>query len=147
MALPPIRQKARDYFAQATKAGNMQAANELGLIYYQGNGVEQNAEEAVTHIRKAAEAGLAQAQYNLGLLYANGHGVDKDVSTAGDWYQKAHCRACRKQHSTMACWSMPATAAFARMSRSAHSGCRSLPMPATRKPSSSSPACWRQAGA
>jgi TPR repeat protein len=90
MAHKPICKRRASYFGQAAKAGDMQAANELGLMYYQGNGVEQNAEEAIKHIRKAADSGLAQAQYNLGLLVCQrprrreGH-----LSTAGDWFQKA----------------------------------------------------------
>ena len=43
----------------------------LGLSYYKGTGVAQDAEQAVEWFRKAAEQGDDVAQYNLGVLYRN----------------------------------------------------------------------------
>lgn len=61
----------------------------LGVKYYQGQGVEQSYEEAMKWYRLAAEQGLAEAEYALGDMYFNGTGVVKDNETALEWYEKA----------------------------------------------------------
>jgi len=61
----------------------------LGGLYYNGDGVEQDASEAVTWYRKAAEQGYAKAQVALGLLYAQGIGVDADNEEAFKWFREA----------------------------------------------------------
>ena len=65
------------------------AQNYLGYMYCQGQGVQQDYQQAVQWYRKAAEQGDAQAQNNLGILYDNGQGVTKDDQQAKQWYQKA----------------------------------------------------------
>lgn len=64
-------------------------ANNLGMRYYKGDGVEQNYEKAVELFRKDAEQGDAVAQYNLGNCYSNGEGVEQNYWTAVDWYTKS----------------------------------------------------------
>lgn len=61
----------------------------LGVMYYNGEGVDLNYKEAVRWARQAAEAGQAQAMANLGVMYENGHGVLKDYVKAVEWYRKA----------------------------------------------------------
>jgi TPR repeat protein len=46
----------------------------LGLMYYNGQGVTQDYSQAADWYRKAAAQGNAAAQYNLGLMYYNGQG-------------------------------------------------------------------------
>jgi len=58
----------------------------LGVMYLQGQGVEQNFEEAGKWLRKAAENRLPQAQYKLANLYTEGKGVPKDYEFAYVWY-------------------------------------------------------------
>lgn len=65
------------------------AANGLGLMYANGNGVSKNATEAVKWYRKAAEQGYAPAQSNLGVMYTKGEGVPKDSAEAVKWYRRA----------------------------------------------------------
>ncbi|HKW91603.1 MAG TPA: tetratricopeptide repeat protein, partial [Methylomirabilota bacterium] len=65
------------------------AQYQLGLRYASGEGVPQDAAEAVRWYRRAAEQGLAPAQYQLGLRYANGDGVTRDFSEAAAWYRRA----------------------------------------------------------
>ena len=57
----------------------------LGVIYYYGQGVEQDFKEALKWYQKAAEQGLASAQYNLGLRYQYGKGVEQNYVTAYAW--------------------------------------------------------------
>ena len=54
-----------DVRAEAEK-GDAQAEFDLGVIYYDGTGVEQDFTEATKWFRKAAEQGLAEAQFILG---------------------------------------------------------------------------------
>ena len=49
----------------------------LGLRYYNGDGVARNFTEAVRWLRKAAELGIPEAMCNLGICYENGEGVEK----------------------------------------------------------------------
>ena len=46
--------------------GDAEAQNNLGLRYYNGEGVTKDYAEAVKWYRKAAEQGHAEAQFNLG---------------------------------------------------------------------------------
>jgi len=58
----------------------------LGMMYLNGQGVEQSYEDASTWFRKAAEHGIPQAQYKLATLYFNGQGVPRDFEYAYAWY-------------------------------------------------------------
>ena len=61
----------------------------IGLRYYNGDGVGQDYAKAVDCFRQAAEQGYATAQNNLGYCYKNGLGVTKDYTQAVSWYRKA----------------------------------------------------------
>ena len=58
-------------------------------MYYNGQGVPQNYEQAVQWFQKAADQGEAIAQFNLGLMYANGWGVAKNHQMSIQWLRKA----------------------------------------------------------
>ena len=74
---------------QAAGQGYAKAQFNLGLMYYNGQGVRQDYTQAVQWYRKAAEQGLADAQYNLGVAYEKGKGVRQDDAQAVQWYRKA----------------------------------------------------------
>ena len=59
------------------------------MLYRDGNGVSQDAQEAVEWYRKASEQGDAEAQYSLGLMYAEGQSVPQDYEEAVKWFRKA----------------------------------------------------------
>ncbi len=61
----------------------------LGVMYANGQGVEQDYKEAASWYRKSAEQGVAPAQYRLGELYLNGQGVPKDSEFAYAWLSTA----------------------------------------------------------
>ena len=61
----------------------------LGWMYANGEGVEQDKEEAVKWYRKAAEQGNADAQNTLGVMYDKGEGVEQDKEEAVKWFRKA----------------------------------------------------------
>lgn len=57
---------------RATQYGDGEAARNLGHLYRQGLGVEQDAAIALAWYQVAADAGVVSAQYNLGMLYLKG---------------------------------------------------------------------------
>ena len=59
------------------------------MIYYRGEGVTQDNEQAAYWYGNAAIQGVAEAQYALGYNYQYGEGVTKDYKQAVDWYRKA----------------------------------------------------------
>ena len=75
---------------RAAEAGDAKAQNELGFIYFQGNGVPQDYAQALIWYRKAADQGNARAQSRLGNMYANGYGgVAKNMTEAINLYRKS----------------------------------------------------------
>ncbi len=76
-------------FRKAAEQGEARALNNLGLMYFNGEGVTQDDKEAARWYLKAAEQGEARAQYNLGVMYASGEGVTQDDKEAARWYLKA----------------------------------------------------------
>ena len=71
------------------EAGDAMAQINLGFMYHQGQGVEQDLKEAVKWYQKAADQGQVNAQYTLGWMYANGRGVEQNYVTACAWYNIA----------------------------------------------------------
>ena len=69
--------------------GYASAQFQLGWMYDQGLGVQQNEAEAVNWYRKAAEQRDAYAQLNLGVMHANGRGVQKNEAVAVNWFRKS----------------------------------------------------------
>jgi len=61
----------------------------LGLMYYNGQGVLQDYKEAAKWYRLAAEQGQASAQYSLGLMHFKGQGVPENYKEAAKWYRKS----------------------------------------------------------
>lgn len=70
-------------------AGDANAQLNMGGVFFEGQGVEQNYAEGAKWFRLAAAQGLAQAQFNLGMMYATGMGVTKNSSEAVQWYRLA----------------------------------------------------------
>ncbi len=66
-------------------AGDAAAQYNLGLIYANGIGVQENDVEAVRWFRLAAEQGNIRSQVNLANMYAQGDGVTQNFITAYIW--------------------------------------------------------------
>jgi len=77
----------------ATKAraeqGDVEAANLLGNLYTNAQGVPRDFAEALKWYQRAAEKGFAPAQFNLGLAHELGRGVAQDEPKAFQYYQLA----------------------------------------------------------
>ncbi len=61
--------KAAELFKRAHELGCARAANNLGVCYEQGAGVERDIEQAFTCYKDAADRKYAQGMFNLGYLY------------------------------------------------------------------------------
>lgn len=62
----PDAAAAYRWFCRAAEQGSMGAEVFVGMLLYDGKGVEQNRDEALRHWRRAADAGVAAAQFRLG---------------------------------------------------------------------------------
>ncbi|WP_435137894.1 tetratricopeptide repeat protein [Pseudopelagicola sp. nBUS_19] len=70
--------------------GDAHAQSNLGNMYRDGEGVDQNYKKAVDWYRSAAEQGHAYAQARLGFMYWQGNGVLKDGVIAHMWFNIAN---------------------------------------------------------
>lgn len=70
-------------------SGNADAQYFLAGLYFDGQGVPLDYDEAALWYRKAAEQGDADAQYSLAGMYFDGQGVRQDFTQAAFWYRKA----------------------------------------------------------
>ena len=81
--------EAAEWYRKAAEQGLAEAQNNLGFMYRNGYGVDQDYSEAIKWYRKAVEQGYIKAQFNLGKLHELGYGVTKDYIEAVSWYRKA----------------------------------------------------------
>ncbi len=61
---------------------NHDAEFELGAMFHDGDGVEQDFAKALEWYQKAASAGNRQAMFNLGLMYLNAEGTEENKDAA-----------------------------------------------------------------
>jgi hypothetical protein len=69
----------------AAAKGDAKAQTQLGILYYQGQGVLQHFGDAATWLKKAAEQGEVVAQRILGVMYFRGQGVPVDQVQGLKW--------------------------------------------------------------
>ena len=62
------------------------AQTNLGRMYYDGNGVEQDYAQALLWLTRAAEQGAAIAKSNMAVMYLEGRGVPRDPAEAYKWF-------------------------------------------------------------
>ncbi|EKO3583900.1 sel1 repeat family protein [Vibrio metschnikovii] len=82
---------ADDYLQlrQQAEQGYSDAQFVLGLMYYDGEWIPQNYQQAMFWYRKAAEQGHSDAQFNLGFMYYDGEWIPQNYQQAMFWYRKA----------------------------------------------------------
>jgi TPR repeat protein len=77
------------WYTKSAEQGDSDAQFNLGLCYYNGEGVPKDKKMAVYWFSKSAEQGYSEAQYNLGVCYYNGEGIPKDMKKAVYWFSKS----------------------------------------------------------
>ncbi|KAF9158144.1 hypothetical protein DFQ26_007938, partial [Actinomortierella ambigua] len=78
-----------DVKQQAAEKGDAAAQSALGLMYANGQDVEQSDIEAIKWFTKSASQGDPDGQLSLGWMYANGRGVEQSDVEAVKWFTKA----------------------------------------------------------
>lgn len=74
---------------EAAENGDIDSQFSVGVMYYHGNGIDQDYEQAAKWFRKAAEHNSTDAQFALGGVYLHGEGVEQDYNQAAYWFQQA----------------------------------------------------------
>ena len=69
--------------------GNANAQYNMGVLYDEGYGVEQDYAKAREWYEKAAAQNYPKAEHNLGIMYQSGHGVEKSSAQAAKWFKRA----------------------------------------------------------
>jgi TPR repeat protein len=70
-------------------ASGRTAAEHLGVMYWNGEGVQQDFAEAARWNQRSAELGGAKGQFALGLIYLDGLAGTKDFEKAAKWFGAA----------------------------------------------------------
>ena len=69
--------------------GNANAQYNMGVLYDEGYGVEQDYAQARDWYEKAAAQNYSKAEHNLGIMYQEGHGVPQSDAKAAEWFKRA----------------------------------------------------------
>lgn len=73
-------------YKEAIDEGNVEAMNDLGALYYDGRGCEQDFTKAVYYYDMAAKSGSRQAQEILGYCYYYGRNMPVDYEKAFHYF-------------------------------------------------------------
>lgn len=82
-------QEAAGWYQKAADAGLSAAAYNLGTLYYNGQGFQQDYAKALYWFQTAAARNDSYAEFQLGMMYDFGHGVDASPEKEIYWYTKA----------------------------------------------------------
>jgi TPR repeat protein len=82
-------QQAAMLFEKACDGGYATGCYNLGVLYANGQGVNQNYQKAAKLYNKACDGGNATGCNNLGLSYKYGQGVRQNITTAKEFFGKA----------------------------------------------------------
>ena len=80
---------AADLNRKACDGGERQGCNNLGLMYYRGEGVAKDLNRAADLYKRACDAGGSGGCLNLGLMYLRGESVAKDPNRAADLFKRS----------------------------------------------------------
>ena len=90
-------QAAFSLIKSLAQQGNWVAQHNLAVLYQDGLGVQQNAQQALYWYEQAGKQGDAEAQFMAGLMYCGDMGVAQDYAKAVYWYtlaaQQGHSEA------------------------------------------------------
>lgn len=81
--------KTIEWLEKAAAQNNLRALNELGEMYFYGNGIWQDEFKAYNLWLKAASLGDAAAQRRVGVCHEVGAGCSKDSGEMFRWYKSA----------------------------------------------------------
>jgi TPR repeat protein len=82
-------QAAYEEWLPLAELGDAEAQFNLGVMYDEGAGIDQDLVAAASWYRKAADQGFMDAQTNLGMMYYEGQGMPRDYAEAAKWFKRA----------------------------------------------------------
>ena len=82
-------------FSSRAEQGDPIAQNNLGALYLQGKGVQQNYITAKNWFEQAASQELPGAMFNLAMVYLRGYGVEADLNKTNHLLEKSAQRGDR----------------------------------------------------
>jgi TPR repeat protein len=82
-------QAAFEEWLPLAELGDAEAQYNLGVMYDEGAGIDQDLAKAASWYRKAAEQGFVDAQTNLGMMHYAGQGITRDLAEAAEWFRRA----------------------------------------------------------
>ena len=80
---------AMKLYQVAAQGGVAYAMYNIGVMYFDGKGVDRSYVQAMKWYRQAADKAYPHAQHAVGTLYENAQGVKKDLAEAVKWYTLA----------------------------------------------------------
>lgn len=83
------RERIIQTWEEAAAKGDVLAQYDLGNMYYEGSGVDQDYVKAREYFTLAAEQGNADAQHNLGVIYSMAQGTRQDLPQAAKYHTLA----------------------------------------------------------
>ena len=81
--------QAKEWFLKAAAQNNAVAQTNIGTLYEDGHGVQQDYKQAMEWYLKAAAQKHIFAQYFIAKLYNDGLGVKKNKNEAEKWNKRA----------------------------------------------------------
>ncbi len=69
--------------------GDAEAQYNIGVLFDEGAGVDQDLVAAADWYHRAGEQGFMDAQTNLGIMYYHGQGIDRNHQEASKWFRMA----------------------------------------------------------
>jgi len=81
--------RAAQWFEEAALNGVANARYNLGVLYHQGLGVQQDTAKAINWYKAAAAQNHPEAQYNLGIAYIEGVGTEYNPQKAASNFESA----------------------------------------------------------
>ncbi len=81
--------QAAELYRRACDGGERKGCHDLGLMYYNGEGVMQDLNRAAGLYKRACDEGGTGGCLDLGEMYSRGDGVPKDLNRAADLFKRA----------------------------------------------------------
>ena len=91
-----LRVTTLDLLVEAADAGDAEAMNSLGVLYFMGTQVPRDYATALLWLQKAIDGGSSDAMSNLATMYLLGTGVPRDPVNAFQWFGRCSARQCAK---------------------------------------------------
>ena len=81
--------RARDIWQKLAESGDGQAMNNLGVLYDQGKGLEEDPGRAGYWVERSARAGPPAGISNYGRMLESGRGIAENPQEAARWFDRA----------------------------------------------------------